>query len=99
VKQQVLGVPAGPVVTEEAARAMAQGARRVLGCDVALALTGVAGPGEQDGMPAGTLCVGLVWPDGEATRSFRLPGLREQMRQFSVINSLDWLRRTITAPG
>jgi nicotinamide-nucleotide amidase len=96
VKQQVLDVPEGPVVSEEAALAMAQGARRVLGCDVALALTGVAGPGEQDGMPAGTLCCGLVWPAGAATRSFRLPGLREQMRQFSVINSLDWLRRTLT---
>jgi nicotinamide-nucleotide amidase len=47
-------------------------------------------------MPAGTLCCGLVWPAGAATRSFRLPGLREQMRQFSVINSLDWLRRTLT---
>ena len=95
VKQQVLGVPPGPVVNEETALAMAQGARRVLGCDVALALTGVAGPGEQDGMPVGTLCVGLVWPGGAATRSFRLPGQREQMRQFSVINSLDWLRRTL----
>jgi nicotinamide-nucleotide amidase len=46
-------------------------------------------------MPAGTLCCALVWPDGEATRTFRLPGQREQMRQFSVINSLDWLRRTL----
>ena len=77
------------------ALALAEGARRVLGCDVALALTGVAGPREQDGMPVGTLCVGLVWPEGAATRSFRLPGRREQMRQFSVINSLDWLRRTL----
>lgn len=95
VKQHVLGVPVGPVVTEETALAMAHGARRVLECDVALSLTGVAGPHEQDGQPVGTLCVGLVWPDGEATRSFRLPGQREQMRQFSVINSLDWLRRTL----
>ena len=68
VKQQLLGVPPGPVVNEEAALAMAEGARRTLGCDVALALTGVAGPREQDGMPVGTLCVGLVWPDGAATR-------------------------------
>jgi nicotinamide-nucleotide amidase len=96
VKQRVLAVPEGPVVSEAAALAMARGARRVLACDVALALTGVAGPGEQDGMPVGTLCCGLVWPDGEATRSFRLPGLREQMREFSVINSLDWLRRTVS---
>jgi nicotinamide-nucleotide amidase len=95
VKQQVLDVPDGPVVTEEAALAMARGARRVLGCDVALALTGVAGPKEQEGVPVGTLCVGLVWPDGEATQMFRLPGQREQMRQFSVINSLNWLRLTV----
>jgi nicotinamide-nucleotide amidase len=96
VKQDLLGVPPGPVVSEDAALAMARGARRVLGCDVSLALTGVAGPTEQDGMPVGTLCVALVWPEGEATRTFRLPGQREQMRQFSVINSLDWLRRTLS---
>ncbi len=82
-------------MSEAAALQMARGARRVLGCDVALALTGVAGPELQEGVPAGTLCVGLVWPDGEATNTFRLPGLREQMRQFSVINSLNWLRLTV----
>jgi nicotinamide-nucleotide amidase len=67
----------------------------VLGADVGLALTGVAGPAEQDGMPAGTLCIGLVWPGGETSTTVRLPGMREQMRQFSVITSLDLLRRTI----
>lgn len=95
VKQSVLGVSDGPVVSEQAALEMAHGACRVLGSDVGLALTGVAGPGLQDGMPAGTLCVGLVWPNGELTRTLRLPGHREQMRQFSVISSLDLLRRTI----
>jgi nicotinamide-nucleotide amidase len=95
VKQHLLGVAPGPVVTESAALEMASGARSVLGADVALSLTGVAGPAEQDGMPPGTLCVGLVWPGGTLTRSFRLPGLREQMRQFAVITSLDLLRRTV----
>ncbi len=51
--RRVLGVGEGPVVTESAALEMAHGARRVLGADVGLALTGVAGPAEQDGMPAG----------------------------------------------
>lgn len=96
VKREVLGVADGPVVTEQAALEMAHGTRRVLGADVGLALTGVAGPDEQDGMPAGTLCVGLVWPDGELTTTLRLPGQREQMRQFSVITSLDLLRRTLS---
>ena len=95
VKRSVLGVSDGPVVTEEAALEMARGARRVLNADVGLALTGVAGPAEQDGMPVGTLCVGLVWPDGELTRTLRLPGQREQMRQMSVISSLDLLRRSV----
>lgn len=95
VKQTLLGVTEGPVVSESAALEMARGARSVLGADVGLALTGVAGPGDQDGMPAGTLCIGLVWPNGELTRALRLPGQREQMRQFSVITSLDLLRRTL----
>ncbi len=95
VKFEVLGVSQVPVVSEQAAIEMARGAARVLRCDVALAVTGVAGPSEQDGMPVGTLCVGLVWPGGELTRTLRLPGQREQMRQFSVINSLDLLRKTL----
>jgi nicotinamide-nucleotide amidase len=99
VKQHVLDVPEGPVVSEKAALAMARGAARVLECDVSMALTGVAGPTEQDGMPMGTLCVAIVWPEGELTRSLRLPGQRQQMRQFSVINSLDLLRRTIDPPS
>ena len=99
VKQQLLDVPEGPVVSEEAALAMARGAARVLGSDVTMALTGVAGPDEQDGMPVGTLCVAIVWGEGELTRTFRLPGQRQQMRQFSVINSLDLLRKTISDTG
>jgi nicotinamide-nucleotide amidase len=95
VKQRLLEVPPGPVVSEDAALAMAHGARRVLDCDVALALTGVAGPSEQDGMPVGTLCVGLVWPEGALVRTFRLPGQRQQMREFSVINALDLVRRSL----
>ena len=97
VKFDLLGVPAGPVVSEEAAAAMARGAQRVLHCDVALALTGVAGPDEQDGMPVGTLCVGIAIGTEVTTRTLRMPGQREQMRQMSVISALDLLRRTLLA--
>ncbi len=97
VKFRLLGVPEGPVVSEPAAAAMAEGVRRLLGSDVALALTGVAGPTEQDGMPVGTLCVGLALPDTTLTRTFRLPGQRDQMRQMSVITALDLLRRELQA--
>jgi len=94
VKFDVLGVDRGPVVSEAVALQMAQGARRVLGADVGLAVTGVAGPDEQDGQPVGTLCVAIALPDGTShTAAFMLPGLRDQMRQFSVITALDFLRR------
>lgn len=93
VKFDVLGVPPGPVVSEETAVAMALGAKQLLGGSVALAVTGVAGPDEQDGQPVGTLCVGIVLEDG-STHSTRLmlPGQRDQMRQFSVISALSFLR-------
>ncbi|NBQ98871.1 MAG: competence/damage-inducible protein A [Actinobacteria bacterium] len=96
VKFGVLGVTPGPVVSEGAAAEMAAGARRVLGCDVALALTGVAGPDEQDGRPAGTLCVAAAFPDGSTvTTTAMLPGVRDQMRQMSVITALDFLRKQL----
>jgi nicotinamide-nucleotide amidase len=95
VKRDLLGVGDGPVVNEQAALEMAEGARRVLGSDVGLALTGVAGPAEQDGMPVGTLCVAIVDTEGSTSTTLRLPGEREQMRQFSVISSLDLLRRRL----
>jgi nicotinamide-nucleotide amidase len=97
VKFDLLDVPEGPVVSEAAAAAMASGARRALGADVGLALTGVAGPTEQDGMPVGTLCVGVDDGTTVASHTFRLPGQREQMRQMSVITALDYLRRRLLA--
>ena len=99
VKFDVLGVDEGPVVSEEAAIEMAEGARKVLGADVGLALTGVAGPSEQDGMRPGTLFAAVVLPDGEPDRvrsaHLRLPGDREMMRQLSVISALDLLRKRL----
>ena len=98
VKHTVLGVPEGPVVTEPAARAMASGARRVLGADVGLALTGVAGPDEQEGVAPGTVIVGLALPGRDAeSLQVHLPGDRERVRQYAVISALDLLRRRLVA--
>lgn len=103
VKHDLLGVPEGPVVTAEAVEAMAVGVTRQLGCDVGLALSGVAGPAPQDGEPPGTLFVGLAIPDGDDLRvrsaRLRMPGDRDMMRQLSVISSLDMLRRDLLAHG
>jgi nicotinamide-nucleotide amidase len=96
VKFDVLGVTKGPVVSPEAAVEMAVGAQRVLGADVALSLTGVAGPAEQEGQRAGTLCIGVALPNGVTASSVvQLPGARDQMRQLSVISALDFLRRQL----
>jgi nicotinamide-nucleotide amidase len=96
VKFDVLGVSKGPVVSPEAAVEMAIGAKRVLRADVGLSLTGVAGPEEQDGHRPGTLCIGVALPDGTTASSVvQLPGMRDQMRQLSVISALDFLRRQL----
>ncbi|MEO6987092.1 MAG: competence/damage-inducible protein A [Aquihabitans sp.] len=97
VKFDLLGVPEGPVVSAEAAKAMAAGARRVLGADVGVAVTGVAGPTSQDGHDPGTVFVGLdlgrLGGDaGPEAMEYRLPGDRHQVRQFSVITALSALR-------
>jgi nicotinamide-nucleotide amidase len=98
VKHNVLGVPEGPVVTEAAARAMASGACRVLGADIGLALTGVAGPDEQEGVAPGTVIVGLALPQRDAeSLVFHLPGDRERVRQYAAISALDLLRRRLPA--
>lgn len=59
VKHDVLGVPPGPVVTEAAAVAMAEGVASLLSLDVAVALTGAGGPDPQDGAPPGTVWMAL----------------------------------------
>jgi nicotinamide-nucleotide amidase len=100
VKRSLLEVDAPVVVSEEAARQMAEGAQRALGADVGIAVTGVAGPTEQDGVAVGTVCFGLAIP-GVRTEavSTRLPGDRERLRQFSTISLLNLLRQRLDALG
>jgi nicotinamide-nucleotide amidase len=97
VKYDVLHVPKGPVVTPQAAVAMAEGARRALDADVGLALTGVAGPSEQEEQPVGTVHIGIALGDVAEPVSVRLPGTRDQVRQYAVISALDALRRRLLA--
>jgi len=98
VKFDLLGVTSVPVVSEQAAKEMAVGARKVLQSDIGLALTGVAGPDEQDSVKVGTLCVGVALPDGSTKAvTYHLPIGREQMRQLSVISALNFLRQELQA--
>ncbi len=95
VKFDLLDVPEGPVVSEQAVRAMAEGARRRLGTDVGIATTGVAGPAEQEGQAVGTVFLGVA-ADDVVSRAVRLPGDRRRIREFTVINLLDFLRLHFT---
>jgi nicotinamide-nucleotide amidase len=95
VKFDVLGVPEGPVVSAECAEAMAQGVRRLLKADVAVAVTGVAGPATQEGQPPGTVFFGVAIGDQVESRQVRLPGDRNRVQQFSAISVLDLLRRRL----
>jgi len=97
VKFDLLGVPEGPVVSEQAARAMAEGACKVLESDVGLGVTGVAGPAEQDGQPVGTVFLAASVDGDTQCVQVRLPGVRDQVRQFATISLLDLLRRRLLA--
>jgi len=92
VKFDLLGVPEGPVVSEEAAAAMATGVRKLLDADVGIAVTGVAGPAEHEGEPPGTVVFGVDLAGDVETLRIRLPGDRQRVRQFACISLLNLLR-------
>ncbi|MET0158381.1 MAG: competence/damage-inducible protein A [Acidimicrobiales bacterium] len=97
VKYDLLDVPEGPVVSLEAAKAMADGVRKLLQADVGLGVTGVAGPEEQEGQPVGTVfCGWAIGDDVDAVR-VQLPGDRRRVRDFATITILDLLRRRLLA--
>jgi nicotinamide-nucleotide amidase len=100
LKLDLLGAPDVPAVSEEMAVAMAEGVCDVLGSDVGLAVTGVAGPDSFEGVEPGTVWIGLRL-DGESEAvELSLPFDRERIRQFTTITSLNLVRtRLLTRDG
>jgi nicotinamide-nucleotide amidase len=102
VKRAELGVPAELLaeygaVSAEVAAAMAQGARERLGADVAVAVTGIAGPdGGTPEKPVGLVYLHAEGPDGGLGREFSFPGDRASIRARSVIGALHLVRRLLT---
>ncbi len=98
VKVSVLGVPAEIIrepgaVSAESALLMAQGALRLIGSDVALAITGVAGPGGGSAQkPVGTTYVALTTPSFQQVEHRIWPGDRETNRTDSARLALTMLR-------
>ena len=103
VKADVLGVPADILeahgaVSEETARAMAEGARRITGADIAVSVTGVAGPDpDERGVAVGIVYIGLATPDGTFCRPLDLgKRRRDRVQDLASNHALDVVRRYLT---
>ena len=92
VKRELLGVPEGPVVSEAAVRAMAEGVCRLLRADCSVAVSGVAGPASSEGEKPGTVWMATAVEGGTQARRVVFPFDRERTRQFATITSLNFLR-------
>ncbi|HEY6837343.1 MAG TPA: competence/damage-inducible protein A, partial [Geobacteraceae bacterium] len=100
-KERLLGVPSRLLaehgaVSTEVARAMAQGSRAAAGSELALAITGIAGPdGGTPEKPAGTVFIALARTAGTDVRRYFFNGSREEVRSITAVTALDWLRREL----
>jgi len=79
------------VVSAEVAQAMAAGVRQVCGADWGVAVTGVAGPGPSDGVPAGTVWLAVIGPERQSVVLLEEPGDRGQIRARVVEEALGLL--------
>jgi nicotinamide-nucleotide amidase len=102
LKERQLGVPPGLLaahgaVSAEVAEVMASGARERLGVDVAVAVTGVAGPGGgTPEKPVGLVYMHAEGPDGGLGREVTFPGDRAAIRARSVVIALHLVRAVLT---
>ena len=103
VKQDVLGVPGEIIetygaVSEECARAMAEGVRALTGADIAVSVTGVAGPdADERGNPVGLIYIALSAKDGTWCRKTENGSRRRDLlRELAVNHAYDMIRRYLT---
>jgi len=105
VKAAQLGVPEAVLqeqgaVSAETAAAMARGARERLGADVAVSVTGVAGPGGgTEEKPVGLVFLHASGPQGERHLRFDVPGDRATIRGRATVAALHLVRRLVTEPA
>jgi nicotinamide-nucleotide amidase len=84
-------------VSPETAAAMTAGARERLGADVAVSVTGIAGPGGgTEEKPVGLVYLHAAAPDGERAADFQFPGDRDSIRRRATVTALHLLRRLLT---
>jgi len=96
-KTRMLGVPKNLIrdfgaVSEEVAGAMVTGAREASEASVAIAITGVAGPGGTEAKPEGMVCFGISSPKGVKTETIQFGAIgRKSVRTVSVSHALKML--------
>ena len=94
IKKNLLGVPAAMLaqygaVSEPVAQAMAEGARKALQTDIAVSVTGLAGPGgDEYGNPVGTVFIGYADKTKSYAKEFHFAGNREDVRNQAICESL-----------
>jgi nicotinamide-nucleotide amidase len=91
VKFDVLGVREGPVVTPDCAEEMARGVARLLAADVAVAASGVGGPGPSEGKPAGTVYVAVALQGSTVVHELALEGDPEEILEATTEHALELL--------
>ena len=91
VKHDLLDVPPGPVVSEPAVRAMAEGAARLLGADLTIAVSGEAGPEPQDDVPLGTVWMAVCEGGDTVARELHLDGEPGDVVATTCDRAVDWL--------
>ena len=97
-KFRALGVERGPVVTAAAARQMAMGAIGLTGADIAVAVTGVGGPGPEEDQPAGTVFLACgTHDDGMEVAELHIMGDPEDVVRQTVIFALTGLLSKLDA--
>ena len=104
VKAELLRVPASVIdgvgaVSADCARAMATGVREVVGADIGVSTTGVAGPGAQEGKAAGLVYVAVADVAGESCRELQLSGDRSAIRAATSRAALLLVRERILGSG
>ena len=102
VKSGVLAVDSTVLAREgavcpEVAASMAEGARRALACDVAVSVTGIAGPtGAEPGKPVGTVWMGLSSARSTETRRLSFSGDRDEVRAATAAAALKALAEVLS---
>ena len=99
VKFALLGVDPGPVVNGSTAAQMATGVAGLLGAEVAVATTGVGGPGPQEGRAEGTVFVAVLTPDGEEVREYHFVGDPAEVVRQATEQALRDLARAVARGG